>query len=68
MVIEKGEGKLALTDVGHAIIFSHHSVHFLGIAIGESPEVLIDARQQYFVIMVSDADIVKCGRGRSHVV
>ena len=68
MVIEKGEGKLAITDVGHAIIISHHTVHFFGIGIGESSEVLINARQQYLVIMVLDAVIDKWGRGRSHVV
>jgi hypothetical protein len=33
--------KLALTDVGHAIIISHHTVHLVGIGIGESSEVLI---------------------------
>lgn len=68
MVIEKGEGKLALTDVGHAIIISHHTVHFVGIGTGKSSEVLSNARQQYLVIMVLDAVIVKWGRGRSHVV
>lgn len=68
MVIEKGKEKLALTDVGHVIIISHHTVHFLGIGIGESFEVLSNARQQYLVIMFSDAVIVKWGRGRSHVL
>jgi len=62
---EKGE---ALTDVGHAIISSHHTVHLLGIGVGESFEVLSNTRQQYLVLVVLDAAIVKCGRGRRHVV
>lgn len=62
MVIGKGEGKLALTDVAHAIIISHHTVHFVGIGIRESFEVLSNACQQYLVIMVLDAVTDKWGR------
>jgi hypothetical protein len=65
MVNEKREGKLALTDIGHAIIISHHTIHFVGIGIAESFEVLANAVHQYLVLMVSDTAIIKCGR---HIV
>lgn len=58
---------MSLTDVGHAVVISYHAVHFVGIGIGKSLEVLSNARQQHFVIMISDAGIIKRRRCGTHI-
>lgn len=60
----KVEGKRALTDISDAEVISLQIVHPGVVANHERDKVLLHARQQYFVVKVSDAAIVVCGNGR----